>query len=89
MLKLGMNRDLIHVFMGSPEPRLEVARLQWLLFVSLFVSGRNITGCILFPIPRNPSVTPQGSNKVSRDPSQRIQNLNFLVQQIKTFYLVS
>uniref|UniRef100_A0A3Q1J797 Calponin-homology (CH) domain-containing protein n=1 Tax=Anabas testudineus TaxID=64144 RepID=A0A3Q1J797_ANATE len=35
----------------------------------------------------NPSVTPQGSNKVSRDPSQRIQNLNFLVQQIKTFYL--
>ncbi|XP_039655616.1 girdin-like isoform X1 [Perca fluviatilis] len=35
----------------------------------------------------NPSATPQGANKVSRDPSQRIQNLNFLVQQIKTYYL--
>uniref|UniRef100_A0A3Q3LYB8 Girdin-like n=1 Tax=Labrus bergylta TaxID=56723 RepID=A0A3Q3LYB8_9LABR len=29
------------------------------------------------------------ANKVSRDPSQRVHNLNFLVQQIKTFYLVS
>ncbi|XP_034717173.1 girdin-like isoform X5 [Etheostoma cragini] len=35
----------------------------------------------------NPSATPQGANKVSRDPSQRIQNLNFLVQQIKTYYM--
>ncbi|XP_031145144.1 girdin-like isoform X5 [Sander lucioperca] len=35
----------------------------------------------------NPSATPQGANKVSRDPSRRIQNLNFLVQQIKTYYL--
>ncbi|GAA6220271.1 girdin-like [Lates japonicus] len=35
----------------------------------------------------NPSATPQGVNKASRDPSQRIQNLNFLVQQIKTYYL--
>ncbi|KAM4583940.1 girdin-like isoform 2-T2 [Odontesthes bonariensis] len=35
----------------------------------------------------NPSAAPQGANKVCRDPSQRIQNLNFLVQQIKTFYL--
>ncbi|KAK5866476.1 hypothetical protein PBY51_020664 [Eleginops maclovinus] len=35
----------------------------------------------------NPSAAPQGANKVSRDPSQRIQNLNFLVQQIKTYYL--
>nr|XP_046261029.1 girdin-like [Scatophagus argus] len=35
----------------------------------------------------NPSATPQGANKMSRDASQRIQNLNFLVQQIKTFYL--
>ncbi|XP_074485142.1 girdin-like isoform X2 [Sebastes fasciatus] len=35
----------------------------------------------------NPSATPQGANKVSRDPSQRIQNLNFLVQQIKAYYL--
>ncbi|XP_034544766.1 girdin-like isoform X2 [Notolabrus celidotus] len=34
----------------------------------------------------NPS-TSQEVNKVSRDPSQRIQNLSFLVQQIKTFYL--
>ncbi|XP_028277326.1 girdin-like [Parambassis ranga] len=35
----------------------------------------------------NPSAAPQGANKVSRDPSQRIQNLNFLVQQIKAYYL--
>ncbi|XP_068445070.1 girdin-like isoform X5 [Clinocottus analis] len=35
----------------------------------------------------NPSATPHGAKKVSRDPSQRIQNLNFLVQLIKTYYL--
>ncbi|XP_019115750.2 girdin isoform X2 [Larimichthys crocea] len=35
----------------------------------------------------NPSATPPGANKVSRDPSQRIQNLNVLIQQIKTYYL--
>ncbi|KAG8015133.1 Girdin [Nibea albiflora] len=35
----------------------------------------------------NPSATPPGANKVSRDPSQRVQNLNFLVQQIKTYYM--
>ncbi|XP_068585175.1 girdin [Cebidichthys violaceus] len=35
----------------------------------------------------NPSATPQGAKKVGRDPSQRTQNLNFLVQQIKTYYL--
>ncbi|XP_020498489.2 girdin isoform X5 [Labrus bergylta] len=35
----------------------------------------------------NPSAASQGANKVSRDPSQRVHNLNFLVQQIKTFYL--
>ncbi|XP_026159281.1 girdin-like [Mastacembelus armatus] len=35
----------------------------------------------------NPPATPQGANKVSRDSSQMIQNLNFLVQQIKTYYL--
>ncbi|XP_051802334.1 girdin isoform X2 [Acanthochromis polyacanthus] len=35
----------------------------------------------------NPSEAPQGANKVSRDPSQRVQNLNCLVQQIKTYYL--
>uniref|UniRef100_A0A3P8VQB4 Coiled-coil domain containing 88Aa n=1 Tax=Cynoglossus semilaevis TaxID=244447 RepID=A0A3P8VQB4_CYNSE len=34
----------------------------------------------------NPSADPQGV-QMRRDPSQRIQNLNFLVQQIKTFYL--
>lgn len=44
---------------------------------------------MLCPIVRNPSATPQGANKVSGDASQRIQNLNFLVQQIKTYYLVS
>ncbi|KAF3687285.1 Girdin Akt phosphorylation enhancer [Channa argus] len=37
----------------------------------------------------NPSVTPQGTNRVSKDPSQRIQNLNFLVQQIKSYYLLT
>ncbi|XP_034450341.1 girdin-like isoform X4 [Hippoglossus hippoglossus] len=35
----------------------------------------------------NPSATPQGANNLSRDPSLRIHNLNFLVQQIKTYYL--
>ncbi|XP_069561069.1 girdin isoform X2 [Brachyistius frenatus] len=35
----------------------------------------------------NPSAAPQGANKVSTDPSQRIHNLNFLVQKIKTCYL--
>lgn len=44
---------------------------------------------MLCPIFRNPSATPPGANKVSRDPSQRIQNLNVLIQQIKTYYLVS
>lgn len=44
---------------------------------------------MLCPVVRNPSATPQGANKVSRDPSHRIQNLNFIVQQIKTYYLVS
>ncbi|KAF7663406.1 hypothetical protein LDENG_00211260 [Lucifuga dentata] len=35
----------------------------------------------------NPSATPRGANKVSRDPSQRVQNLSLLVRQIKTYYL--
>lgn len=35
----------------------------------------------------NPPPTPQGAKKVNRDPSQRIRNLNFLIQQIKTYYL--
>ncbi|XP_041840075.1 girdin-like isoform X5 [Melanotaenia boesemani] len=35
----------------------------------------------------NPSAAPQGAHKVCRDPSQSIQNLNFLVQQIRTYYL--
>uniref|UniRef100_A0A3P9JUU9 Coiled-coil domain containing 88Aa n=1 Tax=Oryzias latipes TaxID=8090 RepID=A0A3P9JUU9_ORYLA len=35
----------------------------------------------------NPPAAPQVVSKVCRDPSQRIQNLNFLVQQIKTYYL--
>ncbi|KAM9314792.1 girdin-like [Pholidichthys leucotaenia] len=35
----------------------------------------------------NPSAAPQVANKVSRDSTQRIQNLNFLVQQIKKYYL--
>ncbi|KAM6939550.1 girdin-like [Xenentodon cancila] len=34
-----------------------------------------------------PSPAHQHANKVCRDPSQRIQNLNCLVQQIKTYYL--
>ncbi|XP_076001814.1 girdin-like [Genypterus blacodes] len=35
----------------------------------------------------NPSAAPQGANKVSRDPSQRVQNLSLLVHQIRTYYL--
>ncbi|KAM9857695.1 girdin-like [Aulostomus maculatus] len=35
----------------------------------------------------NPPATPQGANKLSREPSQRVQNLNVLVQKIKTYYL--
>ncbi|XP_058496123.1 girdin-like isoform X2 [Solea solea] len=34
----------------------------------------------------NPSASPQAANNMSRDPSQRIHNLIFLVQQIKTYY---
>lgn len=44
---------------------------------------------MLFLCPiRNPSASPQGANKVSRDPNQRIQNLSLLVQQIRTYYQV-
>lgn len=44
---------------------------------------------MLFLCPvRNPSASPQGANKVSRDPSQRIHNLSLLVQQIRTYYQV-
>ncbi|XP_047435561.1 girdin-like isoform X4 [Mugil cephalus] len=35
----------------------------------------------------NPSAAPEGANKASRDPSQRIQNLNLLVQRIRAYYL--
>ncbi|KAM4594544.1 LOW QUALITY PROTEIN: girdin-like [Fundulus diaphanus] len=35
----------------------------------------------------NPSTAPQGSTKVCRDPGQRIQNLNVLVQRIRSYYL--
>ncbi|CAN9509953.1 unnamed protein product [Ophioblennius macclurei] len=35
----------------------------------------------------NPSAAPQSVNKVSRDPGQRVQNLNFLIQKIKIYYL--
>lgn len=37
---------------------------------------------------RDPSASPQGVNKVSRDPNQRIRSLSLLVQQIKTYYQV-
>lgn len=44
---------------------------------------------MLFLCPaRNPSASPQSANKVSSDPSQRIQNLSLLVQQIRTYYQV-
>lgn len=44
---------------------------------------------MLFLCPvRNSSASPQGANKVSRDPNQRIQNLSLLVQQIRTYYEV-
>ncbi|MEQ2313557.1 hypothetical protein AMECASPLE_003179 [Ameca splendens] len=35
----------------------------------------------------NPSAAPQGVNKVCRDSVQRIQNLNVLAQQIRSYYL--
>ncbi|XP_038146667.1 girdin-like isoform X1 [Cyprinodon tularosa] len=35
----------------------------------------------------NPSAAHQSANKVCRDPGQRIQNLNCLVQQIRGYYL--
>lgn len=41
----------------------------------------------VYPI-RDPSASPQGVNKVSRDPNQRIRSLSLLVQQIKTYYQV-
>ncbi|RVE75720.1 hypothetical protein OJAV_G00001690 [Oryzias javanicus] len=37
----------------------------------------------------NSPAAPRVVSRVCRDPSQRIQNLNFLVQQIKTYYLDS
>ncbi|XP_054635893.1 girdin-like isoform X1 [Dunckerocampus dactyliophorus] len=35
----------------------------------------------------NPPAIHQTANKFSKDPSQRVRNLTFLVQQIKTYYL--
>ncbi|XP_061844259.1 girdin-like isoform X3 [Nerophis lumbriciformis] len=35
----------------------------------------------------NPPTVPQTANKLIKDPSQRVRNLTFLVQQIKTYYL--
>ncbi|XP_061736965.1 girdin-like isoform X8 [Nerophis ophidion] len=35
----------------------------------------------------NPPTVPQTTNKLIKDPSQRVRNLTFLVQQIKTYYL--
>ncbi|XP_061889355.1 girdin-like isoform X3 [Entelurus aequoreus] len=35
----------------------------------------------------NPPTVPQTANKFIKDPSQRVRNLTFLVQQIKTYYL--
>ncbi|XP_061686120.1 girdin-like isoform X2 [Syngnathoides biaculeatus] len=35
----------------------------------------------------HPPATPQAANKLRKDPSQRVHNLTFLVQQIKTYYL--
>lgn len=91
-----MNRDLIHVFMAVLEPIRAPARS----FLSLHsTDNRLFVGeqekcqikClhVVFPVDRNPSAAPQGASKVSRDASHRIQNLNFLVQQIKSYYLVS
>ncbi|CAG03335.1 unnamed protein product, partial [Tetraodon nigroviridis] len=36
----------------------------------------------------NPSASPQGANRVSSNPNQRIQNWSLLVQQIRTYYQV-
>ncbi|XP_077427250.1 girdin isoform X2 [Vanacampus margaritifer] len=35
----------------------------------------------------HPPATPPAASKLSKDPSQRVPNLTFLVQQIKTYYL--
>uniref|UniRef100_A0A3Q3E3W8 Uncharacterized protein n=1 Tax=Hippocampus comes TaxID=109280 RepID=A0A3Q3E3W8_HIPCM len=35
----------------------------------------------------HPAATPHAATKLSKDPSQRVQNLTFLVQQIKTYYV--
>ncbi|XP_037134496.1 girdin-like isoform X3 [Syngnathus acus] len=35
----------------------------------------------------HPTAVPQTTTKMSKDPSQRVQNLTFLVQQIKAYYL--
>lgn len=44
---------------------------------------------MFIPLFRNPSAAPQGAKNICKDPSQKIRSLNFLVQQIKTYYLVS
>lgn len=77
-----MNRDLIHVFTVVAPPVTDI---------DLLGNSRNVelNAFMLYLLFRNPPATPQGANKVNRDPSQRVHNLNYLVQQIKTYYLVS
>uniref|UniRef100_A0A3B3XJT5 HOOK N-terminal domain-containing protein n=1 Tax=Poecilia mexicana TaxID=48701 RepID=A0A3B3XJT5_9TELE len=84
-LKLGMNGDLSLIFTEESEPRASL----FCLFICLETEDMSLKMCFsCFPIFRNPSAATQCPNKVCRDPGQRIQNLNFLVQQIRSYYLV-
>lgn len=92
-LKLGMNRDLVNVsesrflsVAASSYPNMLIMFDCLLVGLKMAVMSSKTLLCYIF---RNPSASSQGAKKMSKDPSQRIQNLNFLVQQIKTFYLVS
>ena len=81
-------------FHGDPRAKtftssqLPLTPLRWQPFVCLWIAEM-WSKMPFYVVFRNPSATPQGANKMIRDPGQRIQNLNFLVQQIKTYYLVS
>uniref|UniRef100_A0A665T893 Uncharacterized protein n=1 Tax=Echeneis naucrates TaxID=173247 RepID=A0A665T893_ECHNA len=90
------------VFLPSLEQFMLSPLVTWVSDAERFDSLPKTPGCHLIdlekrgvkclyvvPILSNPSATPRSANKVNKDPGQRIQNLNYLVQQIKTYYLVS
>lgn len=61
---------------------------MYLYDVMQVVYSLNPTTSPFLCLIRDPSASPQGVNKVSSDPNQRIQNLSLLVQQIRTYYQV-